>query len=214
MVGTEYISAIWGFLCLGLELAFLPETYAPVLLMEKAARLRFATKNWAIHAKQEEVQLDMHLLMTKYISRPILLFCTEPIVTLVAVYMALIYGLLYLLLTAYALVFEGVYHMSAGVGNLMFFATVIGELVAFVVIVFQNRSYIRKLEANNNIPVPEWRLPLVAVGGVFFAVGFFWFGWTSYTGKVHWIVPTLAGLSLGFGIFAVFLGLMNYIVDA
>ncbi len=185
-----------------------------MILVAKAARLRYTTKNWAIHAKGEEIKVDLKVLATKHITRPILLFFTEPIITLVAIYMAFIYGLMYLLLTAYALVFEGIYGMSKGIGGLIYFATVFGELMAFAVIVFQNNSYIRKLEANNNIPVPEWRLLLVAVGGVFFAIGFFWFGWTGYTGKIHWIVPTLAGLSLGFGIFAVFLGLLNYIVDA
>lgn len=29
----------------------------------------------------------------------------------------------------------------------------------------------RKLAANDNVPVPEWRLPPVIVGGVSFAIG-------------------------------------------
>lgn len=52
------------------------------------------------------------------------------------------------------------------------------------------------------------------VGGVLFTIGLFWFGWTSYTGKIHWIVPVLSGLFTGFGIFSIFLSLLNYIVDA
>jgi DHA1 family multidrug resistance protein-like MFS transporter len=31
---------------------------------------------------------------------------------------------------------------------------------------------------------------------------------------VHWIVPVLSGLFTGFGIFSIFLSLLNYIVDA
>jgi DHA1 family multidrug resistance protein-like MFS transporter len=46
---------------------------------------------------------------------------------------------------------------------------VVGELIAFVVIWLDNPRYVRKLEANNNIPVPEWRLPIAMVGGVLFA---------------------------------------------
>lgn len=30
----------------------------------------------------------------------------------------------------------------------------------------------------------------------------------------HWIVPTLAGIFIGFGIFSVFLQCLNYIIDA
>lgn len=69
-------------------------------------------------------------------------------------------------------------------------------------------------QANNNIPVPEWRLPLPMIGGIIFAAGLFWFGWGGYMPTTPWIVPTLAGLFIGFGIFTVFLQCLNYIIDA
>ena len=43
---TEYITAIMGFLGLGLCLLFLEETYPPIILVNKAADLRRRTKNW------------------------------------------------------------------------------------------------------------------------------------------------------------------------
>lgn len=89
-----------------------------------------------------------------------------------------------------------------------------GEIIAFIAIVLLNPRYTKQLEANNNIPVPEWRLPISMVGGVLFTGGLFWFGWSGYTGNVHWIVPVLSGLFTGFGIFSIFLSLLNYIVDA
>lgn len=46
---------------------------------------------------------------------------------------------------------------------------VLGELIAFIVIFMDNPRYVKKLEANNNIPVPEWRLPIAMIGGVLFA---------------------------------------------
>lgn len=123
-------------------------------------------------------------------------------------------GLLYLFLTAYALVFQGKYGWSAGISGLAYFGMVIGEVIAFIVIVLSNPRYTKKLAANNNIPVPEWRLPISMVGGVFFTGGLFWFGWSGYSGHVHWIVPVLSGLLTGFGIFSIFLSLLNYLVDA
>jgi DHA1 family multidrug resistance protein-like MFS transporter len=89
-----------------------------------------------------------------------------------------------------------------------------GEIIAFIAIILLNPRYTKKLEANNNIPVPEWRLPISMVGGLLFAAGLFWFGWSGYTGHVHWIVPVLSGLFTGFGIFSIFLSLLNYLVDA
>jgi DHA1 family multidrug resistance protein-like MFS transporter len=123
-------------------------------------------------------------------------------------------GLLYLFLTAYALVFQGVYGWTAGVAGLAYFGMVVGEMIAFTFIVLNNPRYVKKLEANNNIPVPEWRLPISMVGGVLFTGGLFWFGWSGYSGNVHWIVPVLSGLLTGFGIFSIFLSLLNYLVDA
>jgi DHA1 family multidrug resistance protein-like MFS transporter len=83
--------------------------------------------------------------------------------------MSFIYGLLYLFLTAYALVFEGQYGWSPGIAGLAYFGMVVGEVIAFIIIVLDNPRYVRKLKANNNIPVPEWRLPISMVGGVLFA---------------------------------------------
>jgi hypothetical protein len=54
--------------------------------------------------------------------------------------------------------------MNAGVGSLPYFGLVVGELIAFVAVVLTNGSYVKKLKANNNVPVPEWRLPLVMAG--------------------------------------------------
>jgi len=204
-----------GFIAFGLLLIFFPETYPPIILVNKASELRRRTQNWGIHAKQEEIQVDFRELITKNVSRPLRILFTEPIVLLITLYMSFIYGLLYLFLTAYALVFQGQYRFNEGVGGLTYFGMVLGEIIAFIVVVLTNRSYVRKLEANNNIPVPEWRLPQAIAGGVTFAAGLFWFGWTGFEGdKIPWIVPTLSGLFTGFGIFSIFLSLLNYIVDA
>jgi len=165
-----------GWTAFVLVALLLPETYPPVILVGKAAELRRRTKNWGIHAKQEEVEVDFKELLTKNISRPLRILFTEPIVFMITLYMSFIYGLLYLFLTAYALVFQGVYGMNAGVGGLCYFGMIAGEVIAFIVIVATNPRYIRKLEANNNIPVPEWRLPIAILGGVVFAAGLFWFG--------------------------------------
>ena len=94
------------------------ETYPPIILISKAAELRRRTKNWGIHAKQEEIEVDMRELIERNFSRPLRMLFTEPIVLLLSLYMAFIYGLLYLFLTAYPLVYQGKYHMKPGVAGL------------------------------------------------------------------------------------------------
>lgn len=80
---TEYISGIMGFASFGLLVLFLEETYPPVVLVQKAAELRRRTKNWGIHAKQEEIEVDFKELMVRNVSRPMRILFTEPIVLLI-----------------------------------------------------------------------------------------------------------------------------------
>jgi DHA1 family multidrug resistance protein-like MFS transporter len=87
---TEYISSFMGFLSFALLLLFMEETYPPVVLINKASELRRRTKNWGIHAKQEEIEVDFKELIVRNISRPMRILFTEPIVLLITLYMSFI----------------------------------------------------------------------------------------------------------------------------
>ncbi|RMZ90160.1 hypothetical protein DV736_g2627, partial [Chaetothyriales sp. CBS 134916] len=209
-----YLPGIMSSSALILVIFFVRESYAPIVLVSKAAELRRRTKNWGIHAKQEEIEVDLTELVTKNFSRPIRLLISEPIILLVTIYMSFIYALLYVFLTAYPLVFQGVHGMEPGVSGLPFFGMVVGIFLVALYIIWSNRAYTKKLEANGGIPVPEWRLPPVILGGVLFATGLFWFGWSGYRKSIPWIAPTLSGLFTGFGLLAIFIQLFNYIIDS
>ncbi|KAI5304958.1 hypothetical protein KEM56_005622, partial [Ascosphaera pollenicola] len=211
---TQYLTAITGASAFVLDVFILNETYAPVILCSKAAELRRRTKNWGIHAKQEEIEVDFHELIHKNFMRPLRILFTEPIVLFISIYLSFIYGLLYLFLTAYPMVFQKTYGMGKGVGGLTYIGMIVGMFIGGTTIILYQPTYRRKLKANNGIPVPEWRLPHVMAGGIAFSGGLFWLGWSGYTGKVHWIVPTLSGLLSGFGLLCIFQQLMNYIIDA
>jgi len=211
---TEYLATIMGGTALILDFIFLEETYPPVILIEKAAELRRRTKNWGIHAKQEEIEVDFRELVTKNFSRPLRLLFTEPIILFLSIYMSFIYGILYLFLTAYPLVFVGVHGFSSGQSGLTFFGMIAGQVIAGAVVLAQQPWYMRKLTANNGLPVPEWRLPSIMAGGIAFAVGIFWFGWSGYNPNVHWSVPAASGIFTGFGLMSIFLQALNYLVDA
>ncbi|EFY92227.1 major facilitator superfamily [Metarhizium acridum CQMa 102] len=215
---TEYLASIMGFVAFILDLFFLEETYPPVILVAKAADLRRRTKNWGIHAKQEEIEVDFKELIQKNFSRPMRLLFTEPIILALSIYMSFIYGILYLFLTAYPLVFVGVHGFNPGESGLTFFGMITGQLLAGAAVILQQPWYNRKLAGNNGIPVPEWRLPSVMAGGISFAIGIFWFGChgsrTGYTSSIPWIVPALSGIFIGFGLMSIFLQALNYLVDA
>lgn len=81
-----------GFLSFALNVFFIQETYPPVILVAKAAELRRQTRNWGIHAKQEEIEVDLRELIEKNFSRPLRMLVTEPIVLLISIYLAFVYG--------------------------------------------------------------------------------------------------------------------------
>lgn len=205
----------------------LRERYASAILVAKAGQLRRQTKNWGIHAKQEEVEVDFHELLTNNFSRPTRLLST--------IYMSFIYGLLYVFLSAYPIVFQGVYGMDLGVGGLPFFGLVVGQLLAGLYILLIQGQYNRKLVANHNVPIPEWRLWSTTGHGrscllcwrlvlVSPEIEIFRktsqidrsnrFGWTGFTRSIYWMAPTASGVLTGFGILCIFLRCFNYIIDS
>ena len=171
---TLYIPAILSLANGAISLFFLRETYAACLLIVKAVAIRKATNNWGIHAKQEEVEVDLADLVDKYFTRPLKLLCTEPIILAISLYMSFVYGLVYALLAAYPYVFEQIHGMTPGVAGLTFIGLITGVLLALGFILSQHVTYRRKLVENNNVPVPEWRLRPTILGAPVFAVGLFW----------------------------------------
>lgn len=211
---TEYLVGITGASAFVVNLFFMQETYPPVVLVQKASNLRRRTKNWGIHAKQEEIEVDFKELVQKNFSRPVRILFTEPILLLLSIYMAFLYGLLYLFMTAYPMVFQQIHGFSKGIGGLAYFGMIIGEFLGGFFIILLQPRYVKKLASNNDIPIPEWRLPPAIIGGIAFSAGLFWFGWSGYTADIHWAIPAVSGLLTGFGLFCIFLQCMNYIVDA
>ncbi|KAB8071422.1 major facilitator superfamily domain-containing protein [Aspergillus leporis] len=210
---TAYIPAIMGYTATLLTIFFLNESYPPVILATKAKELRHELSNWAIHAKLEETDVGIRELIVNNFSRPLQMLIKEPLILAVTVYLSFIYGLLYCFLSEYTSIFQGVYGMAPGLGGLPLFGIVVGLVIGALYMVYASRVYNTRLDANNGIPIPEWRLPPVVAGGVLFSAGLFWLGWTGFTSSIHWIVPTLSGLFTGAGLLIIFIQLFNYLLD-
>ncbi|KAM0096176.1 hypothetical protein ACP6JD_000356 [Aspergillus fumigatus] len=208
---TQYITGIMMMFFLVMDVIFLDESYAPVLLVYKARRLRYETGNWALHARHEEWDVTLKELGNKYLVRPFQLLAT-PICFLVALYASFVYGILYLSLASFPVEFQEVRGWSPVVGALPFLAYLIGILFGAALNLFNQRFYIERFKANNNFPVPEARLPPMMVGSVFFAAGLFIFGWTGAK-NIHWIGPNAGAVSMGFGFFTIFQAALNYLID-
>lgn len=211
---TSYFTALIGVLALIMVVFGVQESHHGLILCNKAETLRRRTGNWGISAPHEEVTLSLKEIAEKNITRPLKMLFTEPILFLISLYNAFIYGLLYLFLTAVPLIFEGEYLFLAGVAELPYLAMLIGIIIGGFTGIFMERRFVRLLNANGGKPIPEERLVPMMVGSVVFPIGLFWLGWAgSFPEKVHWIVPTIGTVPIGAGLILLFLPSLNYIID-
>lgn len=194
-------------------LFIVPETFAPILLQKRAKKIRYETKNWAIHSELDEKEVDFKEIAEKYLLRPFTMLALEPILLLITLYMGFIYGFLYLCFEAYPIAFQEERGWNLGVGALPFLAVLVGVVFGCIVIaVFSKTRFARKLKENEGKPVPEERLIPMILGGIMLPVGLFWYAWTSNP-NIVWVPQVLSGSFIGAGVLLIFLQGLNYIID-
>ncbi|KAI1326081.1 major facilitator superfamily transporter [Xylariaceae sp. FL0255] len=194
---------------------YVPETYAPVLLRKRAVRLSEITGHSYI--SKLEVGRPKKTVSQQFkiaLSRPWIFLFKEPIVTILTVYQAIIYGTLYLMFAAFPIVFMEQRNWSAGISGLAFLGLAVGMVFAVLYSAYDNKTRYTKLcEANGGAPVPEARLRLSLYGSILCPIGLFIFAWTNGL-NVPYIVPIIASGIFGAGLVSVFLSTTNYLVDS
>jgi MFS family permease len=175
------------------------ETYAPVLLKRKAARLRKETGNPNLVSKSDEGLTPTELLK-RSIVRPMKLLLLSPIVFLLSTFCALVFGLTFLLFTTFPLVFESQYGFSSGISGLSYLRLGIGMILGLALFSVLSDKMVKQLKkkAGDGEMKPEYRLPLMVYFAPIMPIGFFWYGW-SPEAQVHWIVPIIGTLFIGLG---------------
>jgi DHA1 family multidrug resistance protein-like MFS transporter len=151
----------------------IPETLPQQVLLNKAKRIRRLKipgyEN--ITAPVEDSDRSLAGLYKVALIRPWqILF--DPISFLVAVYLSVVYALLYMLFTIYPIVFQQKRGWNSGVGELPLIGTVIGAAIGGVCIFIVSAHDRKKMEAGYQRR-PEDRLPVAMVGGILFPVTMF-----------------------------------------
>ncbi|KAH8694084.1 MFS general substrate transporter [Talaromyces proteolyticus] len=193
----------------------IPETYAPYLLIRRATKLSKMTgKVYVSKLELEKGRKKPSVLFRTAMTRPYIFLVMEPIVLSLSVYMAIVYGTLYMIFSGFPVVFETERHWSQGISGLSFVANMLGQIGALVgYSVFFDVRYRKALERAGGYLPPEERLKPALIGSVFLPIGLFWFAWTTYS-HIPWIVPMLGSGVFGFGQVLVFLSIMNYLIDS
>ncbi|KAI6167729.1 MFS general substrate transporter [Pisolithus thermaeus] len=210
---TYRIDLCWIFGQCILLFIFVPETYAPVLLKKKAARLRKQTRNPKYYAPLDRRQgsLASAVLISCY--KPFQLLLFDRMALLLNTWNALLLGILYLAFQAFPIIFEDKHHFNLQMTGLSFLGLGIGMLLALSTLPLWNRLFEREAKKFDGTYPPEVRLIMGQVGGVLVPVGLFWLAFTTYSG-IPWIVPIIASVPLGAGIFFSFMSTFMYLVTA
>ena len=203
--------AIAGGVAAFFSFIFMRETYPPVLLARKVARLRKEQNNPNLRSKLASDKTPRAYFKQSLI-RPTKMLFRSPIVFALSVYMAVVYGYLYLLFTTITLVFERDYGFSQGNVGLTYLGIGVGALLGLIIFGSISDIIVKRMSAKGEMK-PEYRLPPLIPGSLIIPIGLFLYGWSAEK-HTHWIVPIIGTLFVGFGLLATFMPIQTYLVDA
>lgn len=187
------------------------ETYGPFILRNRADKLSKATGKVYRYRVDAAKKFSIKTLFMASLIRPWKFLILEPIVLLLSIYVAIIYGILYMNFAAYPIVF-GARGWSTGISGLAFLGIMVGAILSVLMtIVWTNPQYIKTIK-KRGYPLPEDRLPPAMWGGVIIVIGLAGFAATDGP-NVHWIAPIIFGIPFGMGMVVLFLSIMSYLVD-
>jgi hypothetical protein len=182
-------------------LVFMRETYPPIILSRKVLRLQKETGNPHLRSKLH-TGLPPPALFLQSIVRPAKLLFLSPIVFLLSLFMAIVYGYLYLLFTTIPAVFKDSYGFTSGTVGLAYLGIGLGAVSGVITFASISDRLMKKLSAEGGMK-PEYRLPVMMYGAPCIPVGLFWYGW-SVEAHAHWIVPIIGSSLVGFGLICIF----------
>ncbi|KAI0875592.1 major facilitator superfamily domain-containing protein [Hypoxylon argillaceum] len=192
---------------------FTKETYAPTILKAKAARLRKETGDdrwWT--------RYDMNISPTAVIklnlTRPFVLFFTEPILWFFNLWISIVYGILYLCFVAYPIVFTEHRGWGPGLTGLSFVGIGIGTTIGILGEPLWRRIINRhpRDPKTGRIP-PEATARILIIGSILTPIGQLVFAWTSLP-PTHWAIPIAFGIPFGLGNSFSFIYGSNYLAGA
>ncbi|KAF9451470.1 hypothetical protein P691DRAFT_663171, partial [Macrolepiota fuliginosa MF-IS2] len=168
--------------------------------------------------------------------RPLRVLFTALIVLFMSFYLSFVYGLLYLMLFAFPIAFQGIRGFSGGITATTLVSIMvllintdiwIGILLIGLVIPKQEKAYAESTKYGHH---PEIRLFLVMITGAFcpphnlnsnnplppniiMPIGLFPFAFTGATPWVHWILPCIRTI-FGFSMILLYVSANSYIIDS
>ncbi|KAI5196060.1 MFS general substrate transporter [Aureobasidium subglaciale] len=190
------------------------ETSAKVILDRKAKRLRKSTGDLRLRSKLAHV-VEPKQVLIQALFRPTSLLFRSPVVLALSLYAALVFGVIYILLTTFDDVFRGQYGFSEGTSGLAYLGLGVALVLGVFLFAFVNpRAEASRMKAEGlQQPRPEHCLLLMIWLSPFVAVGLLIYGWSAQY-KVHWIAPIIGTFFIGLGAYFVLMPAQLYIIKS
>lgn len=153
------------------------ETYAPAILRAKAAKKRKETSDPRYHSRYDDKKAFWPLLKEN-LYRPLSMAVNEPICIFWDVYIALVYGVLYLCFVSYPIVFGELRGWSSGLVGLGYMGIGIGGVITIA-----SEPLLRRLinshkkDPETGKPYPEAMVSVVVIAAVCVPIGEMIFAW-------------------------------------
>lgn len=200
-------------LVLAMTIVLYRETHAATILSRKAKQLTKTTGR-PHHTEYEGPDTTLSFRLKIGLSRPFRLFVTQPIIQIMSIFLALNFGILYLVLTTFADVWINLYHESVLISGLNYIGLVVGYTIASQVGGrVTDRVWKHLQQKHGGSTAPEYRVPLMIPSIILIPAGLFWYGWAV---EKHQLWPVV---DVGIGVFGcgIILGTQSmqaYVLDA
>lgn len=189
----------------------MPESSPSTILHKRAKRLRKATGNGQLKS-QCEID-DAHVAVAtgqlEVLGSAFVLTLSEPIVFVMDLFTALLYGVLFIWLESFPFVFGDIYPFSLGIQGLVFLGIFVGGVVTLPLFLLwiKYRIIPRFTEPDFR---PEMVLPPTFFGSATLPICVFFYGWTARP-NVHWVVPIIGSSFFTISIITLFNPVLNYL---
>ncbi|KDE07235.1 hypothetical protein MVLG_02457 [Microbotryum lychnidis-dioicae p1A1 Lamole] len=189
--------------------ALAPETHGPTILKAKIKR-----EGNAPPALTFIQAINVYKVAIK---RPLLYLFTEPIVTVVSLYLAILYGILYGFFNGFIVVWMETRHFSSTSYGLTYISLGCGFLFGCVMLATVGVKVYNKAAAKaeaEGVPTPaESRLVLAYFGAPAVPLALFLFAGTAPFPHIHWVVPCIAEFLFSAGMLMVFTAFIPYLFE-
>ena len=216
---------------------FFRETYRVRILQKRVQRLKKKTGSQVWSSKYDKGMKRKQVFYAAIV-RPFRMLAFSPVIMLIGLYVAVVYGYLFLILTTVGEAFEGTYHWaeksvgltylgigtrllltqlaySSTVSKLIFSSTFAG--IGMMIGILGCRSsldrYLKYRTSHDGTAKPEHRLPPMVLGGLGLPGGLFMYGWSA-AAHGPYMLPIIATGICGCGLTTTTIPASTYLVDA